>query len=269
MSRHGKTIGHYLRMLVVSLAAIAALVAPAVFVAGALGVKFDLIAWRTGLNFIVTWLPRAGFSALALGVLALVLAVFVRPRGRGLALALFAVLVPAATLFQAAQVRSEAQSVPPIHDITTDRADPPRFSEAVVALRDASGAENTLDYAGKSVNRDGDERQVSELQAEAYPDIQPIVVSAPPAETFEAAMRTAQSMGWTVQYAAPDAGRIDATDTTFWFGFKDDVAIRVRAAQGGGSIVDVRSVSRVGVSDIGTNAARIRDFRDQLTGRLD
>jgi uncharacterized protein (DUF1499 family) len=55
------------------------------------------------------------------------------------------------------------------------------------------------------------------------------------------------------------AGLVEATATTFWFGFKDDVVVRV-VANAAGSRIDIRSVSRVGQSDIGANAARIEKF---------
>ena len=58
-------------------------------------------------------------------------------------------------------------------------------------------------------------------------------------------------------------GRIEATDTTFWFGFKDDVVVRVQPADNG-SRIDVRSESRVGKSDVGTNARRIRAYLAKL-----
>ena len=70
-------------------------------------------------------------------------------------------------------------------------------------------------------------------------------------------------MGWDLVASDPASGRIEATDTTFWFGFKDDIVIRVAAAPGG-SRVDIRSLSRVGVSDVGTNAARIRKYLTAL-----
>jgi uncharacterized protein (DUF1499 family) len=71
-------------------------------------------------------------------------------------------------------------------------------------------------------------------------------------------------MGWQIVDANASEGRIEATDTTFWFGFKDDIVIRV-AATSGGSRIDVRSVSRVGRSDVGTNAKRIRCYLKRLT----
>lgn len=261
-------LGHYLRLSVIGLAVLLALATPLIFVIGAFGVKLGLIPWRAGLDAVMHWTPRAAFSALVLGVVALGLAVAVKPRFRGLFPALLALIIPAAVLYQGVQIRNQAKAAAPIHDVSTDTANPPNFSQALIALREASGAENALDNP-RTMTGDGTERRVAELQHQAYPDITSVALQAEPGTAFEAAMRTAQSMGWTVQYADQGAGRIDATDTTFWFGFKDDMAIRVQLAQGGGSIVDIRSVSRVGVSDIGTNAARIRDFRDALTARAE
>lgn len=84
-----------------------------------------------------------------------------------------------------------------------------------------------------------------------------------PPQAFEQALRTAKNMGWTIVNSNPGEGRIESTDTTFWFGFKDDIVIRITAA-GQESRVDVRSVSRVGRSDVGTNAKRIRRFLQKL-----
>lgn len=96
-----------------------------------------------------------------------------------------------------------------------------------------------------------------------YPDIAPLPLELPPDQAFARAERTARAMGWQIVAVAPDALRIEATDTTLFFGFKDDVVIRVRA-QARGSIVDVRSLSRIGGSDIGTNAKRVRRYLSRL-----
>ena len=151
--------------------------------------------------------------------------------------------------------RNTGQSVPPIHDISTDLQDPPAFVD-VVALR--ADAPNPPEYAGP---------ETAEQQRSAYPDIEPIRVAVPPAEAFGAALEVVQRMGWDLVAQAPTQGRIEATDTTRYFGFKDDVVIRIRA-DNGGSIVDVRSKSRLGRSDVGTNAQRIRSFREALQERL-
>jgi uncharacterized protein (DUF1499 family) len=72
-------------------------------------------------------------------------------------------------------------------------------------------------------------------------------------------LAAARAQGWEIVAAVPAEGRIEATDTTRFFGFKDDIVIRVKA-EGAGSRVDVRSLSRVGKSDVGKNASRIRAY---------
>lgn len=146
----------------------------------------------------------------------------------------------------------QARSVPPIHDITTDTAQPPAF-QAILPLR--QDAPNSAVYGGPAIARE---------QRKAYPDIKPLQLQVSPARAFAAALDVAKDMGWRIVAAAPQAQRIEATVTTSWFGFKDDVVIRIRAAEPGAR-VDIRSVSRVGASDLGKNAERIRRFRDRLT----
>ena len=77
------------------------------------------------------------------------------------------------------------------------------------------------------------------------------------------ALEAARASGWEIVAAVPQERRIEAVATTFWFGFKDDIVVRIRPAPGG-SRIDVRSVSRVGRSDLGTNAKRIRAFLGRL-----
>ncbi len=264
---HGGGLAHHLRLWLAWIAALAGLALPVYFAVAALGVKFGLWGWRTGLGELtIGFGPPLAIAALSLGVLALICCVLVRPRGRGAVLALIGLIVPALILYQASRVRAHAESVPPIHDITTDLQDPPQFSEVLASLRQASGAENTLDYRGRTAGAEN--RPVRELQREAYPDIATLSYAAAPETVFEASHAAAESLGWTVQYSDPGSGQIDATAETFWFGFKDDVTIRIRPAQDGGAIIDLRSVSRVGVSDLGANAARIRKLREALQTRL-
>jgi uncharacterized protein (DUF1499 family) len=142
------------------------------------------------------------------------------------------------------------ERVPRIHDISTDSANPPRYV-AVLPLR--KGAENPADYSA----------EVAAQQQQAYPDIAPAMLDAPPAQAFARAEHAARAMGWDIVAVAPGDLRIEATDTTLLFGFKDDIVIRIAAA-GSGSRVDVRSLSRVGKSDFGVNANRIRKFLRQL-----
>lgn len=148
-----------------------------------------------------------------------------------------------------------AQSVPPIHDITTNADDPPEFV-AILELRKA--APNPAEYGG---------REIAAQQKEAYPDIVPASFEQAPDRVYDAALSAAGELGWEIVEGDSAEGRIEATDTTFWFGFKDDVVVRIAAAEPG-TRVDVRSVSRVGRSDVGANAARIRRYLAALAAKL-
>jgi uncharacterized protein (DUF1499 family) len=244
VNRNALRIGDALAWLALlggPLSAIAALLAGPTYRASllSLGSAFLLLRWAT-----IAALTGAGVAVLALGLLWLVGA----RRGRALAAAAIAinVLVAAPPLYLYAQ----AQSLPNIHDISTDTQDPPAFV-AVLPLR--QGARNPVDYRPETAAQ----------QRLGYPDIAPLVLDVPPAQAFERAERTARAMGWQIVATVPEALRIEATDTTLLFGFKDDVVIRIRPS-GQGSVVDVRSLSRIGGSDIGTNARRVRRFLDRL-----
>ena len=138
---------------------------------------------------------------------------------------------------------------PPIHDITTDTADPP----AIIAALPARQAEHaaTAAYGGPAT---------AAQQRAAFPDIVPVILPLSPAKAFDLALATAQSMPrWKITATDPAAGRIEASEASFWFGFVDDIVIRV-AADGAGSRIDVRSLSRQGKGDLGVNAARVRAY---------
>ena len=140
---------------------------------------------------------------------------------------------------------------PPIHDISTDTNDPPLFVD-VLPLRE--NAKNPVVYEGS---------RVAMLQHSAYPDIAPVDLPIVPAEAFVKALAAATAMGWVIVAADAPGGRIEATATTRVFRFKDDVVVRIRA-RANGSRVDVRSVSRIGVGDLGKNASRVREFISRL-----
>jgi len=148
-------------------------------------------------------------------------------------------------------IKSAAASAPPIHDITTDTANPPTF-KALVPVR--ANAPNTLEYS----------QEVARQQRERYPDIKPLILELPAPQVFERALQAARNAGWEIVATDADAGRIEATDTTTFFGFKDDIVVRLTPI-GSRSVVDVRSVSRVGRGDVGTNARRIREYLKRLS----
>lgn len=147
-----------------------------------------------------------------------------------------------------------AQQYPPIHDITTDVEDPPQFKE-IVPLR--ADAPNNTEYAGE---------EVAKVQKEHYSDIQTLYLDLEYPDAFKQALEAAQEMPWEdIVSASEEDGRIEAVDQIAWFGFKDDVVIRVdTATTNGQSKIDVRSVSRIGRGDIGVNANRIRNYLDEV-----
>lgn len=246
----------------VRLALIVSLLVLGYFAFAALGTRYRLFDWTFGfVQMTVQWGPRLLMGAGAMALSALLLALIVPPR-HGVRSALLALLVPAAGLGYGYYVRTTAL---PIHDISTDLADPPSFSDEVVAIRSAEAEANSLDLVNK---RTPDGRPFAEVQREAYPDIAPVETSLPPERAFELALAAAHERGWRVNRVDPPAGEIEAVSRTFWFGFADDIAIRVRH-NGAGSRVDVRSVSRVGRSDLGANAARLRPYLRDLRARLE
>jgi uncharacterized protein (DUF1499 family) len=141
-----------------------------------------------------------------------------------------------------------ARGLPRINDITTDPDDPPVFSEAGGVPR----------HAGRPMTYPGAE--FARQQREAYPDLEPIRTAAAPAEAWRRALDTAETLGWEVRQRDEAAGVIEAWTRSSVFQFVDYVAIRVRPAADGGSVVDIRSASRDGQGDLGANAARIRAF---------
>lgn len=157
-------------------------------------------------------------------------------------------------------------TVPAIHDVSTDLADPPAFQ--TLALR----TDNLDNIPGAD---DKDMRGLTPLQRwavvhqKAYGDIRSVRSNEPVPMVIAKAERLAKARGWDVAVSLPEEGRFEATETSAFFRFKDDVVLRVRPSETGeGSIVDMRSVSRVGISDLGMNAKRVRAFLADLTGTV-
>ncbi|HYH79909.1 MAG TPA: DUF1499 domain-containing protein [Longimicrobium sp.] len=216
------------------------------------GSRMGLWSWMTALRTMMKYGAYLGVLAIVLSVAALLVA---RGRGAGratLGVAAVGLLLGLGAWYFPWSFRRQARAVPPIHDITTDFVSPPELV-ASRAIRDSAKL-NTADYGGDSI---------AALQRKGYPDIRPVMLAMRPEQAYAAVLRTARDMGWTEIEAAPDQFRVEAVDETPWFGFKDDVVIRVTPASGI-SRVDVRSVSRVGGSDVGANAHRIRKFVARL-----
>jgi len=222
-------------------------------VLGSAGLGYRFGVWSLGTAFaILRWSVFVAIGIFVIAALSLVLGL----RGRSwstAACAVLALLVAAGTAAVPLDMRRTAESLPYIHDITTDTERPPEFA-ALRAVRERSP--NGAAYGGP---------EVAAQQKAGYPDVAPALLPVPPARAFARAEAAARGLGWEIVAAAPAEGRLEATATTRWFGFKDDIVVRVSPASGG-SRVDIRSVSRVGRSDLGVNARRIRAFLTALRG---
>ncbi|GBE10960.1 hypothetical protein BMS3Abin12_01536 [bacterium BMS3Abin12] len=210
-------------------------------------------SFGTGLE-ILQW---SVYGALAAGALSLV-GVVLAPLGRAwgtLSWALLGLVLATATVWIPWSHIDHARVLPMIHDITTDPADPPQFV-AVLPLR--SDAPDSAVYGGPAV---------AALQARAYPGVRPARYRAGIPQVFRRALAVARAMDWRIVTAEPAQGRIEATATSFWFGFKDDIVVRIRATPYG-TRVDLRSESRVGHGDLGANARRIEAFLARLHRRM-
>ena len=230
---------------------VGAVVAAVLLPLGALGSKFGIWGFQGG------FLLLAGGTILALLGLVVGLVAMIVSSKRGYAedkpSLLIGMGISALIIALMGVQFYTASSVPPIHNISTDIAEPPEFA-AVVALRGETS--NPLEY-----NAD----QLGPLQREAYPWVVPLNLDMAPAEALALAERALTDLGLEIVAVDAAAGIVEATATTFWFGFKDDVVVRVKG-DGAGSRVDVRSVSRVGQSDLGANARRIGQILESMQG---
>jgi hypothetical protein len=228
-----------------------------------LGAGWGLWGWKSGLTG-VTW-----SFFLALGALILGLLYIWRGKRNGKPRRLLLWLgtgIAAGYVGWILSLLIGAFSVPAIHDISTDLADPPQFK--VLKLREDNLDEipGANDQAMKGKTPTERWRQ---LHQEAYSDIRNVRLNQPVNAVMAKAARLAAERGWDIAANMPAEGRLEATATTAMFRFKDDVVLRVRPTEDGtGSIVDMRSVSRVGQSDLGVNAKRVQAFLADLSGTV-
>ncbi len=258
------------------------------FAIAAVGTKLGFWTWQVGLGqMTIGWGPLLLMAAAGVSVLAVIIALIKAPRKQALMLAMGALLISGLAFGRVAAFGGQAGRLPPLHDIQTDWSDPIRPSDTLSYARESSGALNAMqddpliaeDANARWPGMGG--RRVAEVQEEAefdpsihkspkatpYPLIAPLITAKTPEAAFVAAEETVKARGWTVVLSIPSEGRIEATEESFWFGFKDDVIIRVRT-DAAGARIDVRSTSRVGLSDLGANSKRIRNLLDEIEVRL-
>jgi uncharacterized protein (DUF1499 family) len=218
------------------------------------GVGYRLGWWHFRTGFSVLGVAFWGaLAAVVVSVIGLVMGRAARPRL--LLVGLLGALIGAVTAYIPWSYRHLASSLPYIHDISTDTHDPP---ELIAAAKLRKADDHPVAYDGA---------EVAAQQQKAYPDLAPLVTDVPKDQVFEAARSTLSDMGLEITAADPTVGRLEAVATSLLYGFKDDVAVRIRDTPAG-TRVDVRSKSRVGRSDLGINAKRIRTFLSKLHAAL-
>jgi len=258
------------------------------FAAAAVGTKLGLWNWQFGLGVMtITWGPLLLMAAAGISVLAVIVSLIKSPRKRAFLLAFAALLISGLALGRVAAFGGQAARLPPLHDIQTDWANPIQPSDALLKAREATGALNPVENDpvieeaanGRWPGMGG--RRVAEVQEEAefdtathkspketpYPMIAPLKAPVTAEAAYEAALAAVEARGWKVVTASTETGSIEATETSFWFGFHDDVMIRIQSEEER-VVIDVRSTSRVGLSDLGANAKRVRDLLDEIETRL-
>ena len=216
---------------------------------GALGARFEIWDFVTGFA-LFRLSALLGLIGVACGIAGIVTATR-RSHNRDLWPVVLGFASSFAVVVFLGMHQLQALSAPPIYQVSTDTEDPPEFS-AIVALRGENS--NSLDL---------DAVMIGAIQEVHYPWMESLSITGTPRESFAQTLRVLEDMGLQIVASHPERGLIEAVDVTFWFGFKDDVAVRIRTSPQG-SIVDVRSASRVGISDVGTNAKRVKEILRRL-----
>lgn len=227
--------------------------APAVvIVLGALGTKFGLWSWKTGFGAVIVngpiqglgWAPALAMAAIAVSLVAVIVTISAGLWRRALAALLISLLTMGAFIFLGGQARK----APPIHDVATTWSEPLDFSPALITARGAEA--NPTPPAPVALGG----KRIAEINEETCPGARPVLLAKSAPDAYAAAK--AALAGLTLVTDDPATGRLEATASSFWYGFKDDIVVRVQP-DGSGARIDMRSVSRVGISDLGQNCKRI------------
>ena len=180
-----------------------------------------------------------------------------RPEGLNLAIITVSAMLGIVAFYMPYRQLLLSQRLPAIHDITTNIGNPPAF---VAIARVRTSAQNPVTYDGP---------ETAALQRKFYPDIRTVTFPHGFDEVFATSMQLMDELGWRIAEANAVEGRIEATVTSRWFALKDDVVIRLTRNGDNTTAVDLRSKSRVGITDVGANARHIRTFINALDEKLD
>lgn len=216
----------------------------------ALGSKFGFWPGSLGVQAYVLTTIGALICAIA-GAISLVLSAL-NPEWKHLVSRFGIVVVIAAAFLGYTFMWMPRLDQPTLHDISTDLTNPPAFD---AALRLRGNKSNSVTFSEKK----------AAVQRQLYPELKSLVLPEDMGVVFERSLTIARSMDWEIIASHPDLGRIEAVATSFWFRFKDDIVIRILPSKdSGGSVVDLRSTSRIGISDLGANAKRVKQFMAEL-----
>lgn len=258
------------------IALIGALFLPLWFMLAAIGSKLGLWGWQTGLGLMSREIGPVLMGVVGLLGLVALIWCLVQPPRKGWLLALVALAVPAAIAVAASGLGDRA-AANPIHDVSTDAVNPPSFSQAVVDLRAQDELNPIRDYSavlgesgpwGEAAFPEVADETHASLVPQLYPDLTPLVTQASRDDAIVAVQVAMMQNGIGNVTSSPQDGRVEGVGETFWYGFKDDVVARIRTAENG-TVIDFRSVSRVGLSDLGANAERVRKLRAAVAEKLE
>lgn len=235
-------------------ALVLALAPAVVIILGALGTKFGLWSWKAGFVAVLVngpapglgWAPALAMAAIVVALIGLVVSIRTGLWRRSLA----ALLIGLATMGAFVFVGGQARKAPPIHDVSTNWNEPLMFSEAAMQRRGAEAnpiVADPLMFTGE---------RIAQVNERTCPEARPVLLKMSAEDAHARAKAALVEQGLEIVTDDPATGRLEAVATSFWYGFKDDLVARV-APEGSGARVDMRSVSRVGVSDIGQNCKRI------------
>ena len=279
------------RMKVAIFALCAAIFSVLWLAVAALGTKWGFWPWQVGLSQMTFQIaPMIIILALGSSVVALTLSLWKSPRFQPALVSLAAGLLALALLGRMGAQRDLAYSLPPIHDVQTNWDDPIQFSQTLIETRSAQGETNpVLDapvipeavngawpgMGGKLVSQAQEEAESKEAgKGTVYPKMETLYFDASPSEVASVAEQIMRKKGWDLvsplseNVAADSDIQLEATATSGWFGFKDDIAVRIRPVNGV-TEVDIRSTSRVGLSDLGANSSRVYGLMIELEDRAD
>lgn len=262
------------------IALILALLLPIYFMIAALGTKFGLWGWQFGLGTLTIAGGPLVLGTVAIIALVALIWILLRAPRKGWWMAALALSVPVLIFITLAGVGDRA-AANPLHDVATDTANPPQYSEAMLTERAAANAANTPnDYAAplSELGKWKGERFAAwsdqnhqQIIMKIYPDLEPIIVDATIPAAVQAVSDAMDEAGFVNIRDDLPTGRVEGTSETFWFGFKDDVVARIESTGTGPDArvrIDFRSLSRVGLSDLGANAERVKSLRAAVASKL-